>query len=66
MTKQMTTLDRARVSKQKKQSTSTEAPVTVDAVDPEKVCQESIDDPVETCTTPNDPGKPTLPADEAA
>lgn len=67
MTKQMTTSDRARAAWQRKQWSSTEVPATGSALEPEKVCQESIDETGgDTCTTPDDPSKPTLPADAAA
>lgn len=66
MTKQMTMSDRARAASQQKQGSSAEEPVNVNSLDPEKVCQEGEDPKLNTCTTPNDPGLPPQPADEAA
>lgn len=65
MTKQMTMLDRSlAASTLKLRTRAAEAPVTTDAEeDPERVCQESVENPLEVCTTPNDPIKPTLPVD---
>ena len=66
MTKQMTMSDRARAASQQKQGSSAKEPVNVNSLDPEKVCQEGEDPKLNTCTTPNDPGLPTLPTGEAA